>query len=253
MGFFSFLDPALNFALDWMLRFDPLISILILSLVLSVLITLAYKYTTNQDLMKSLKDELKSLQVQMRELKHDPSKMMEVNKRAMEANMKYMTHSFRPMLFTFLPIILVFGWLNGHFAFESIHPGQEFTMTIVFDAAAAGNITAHVPDGMTLVSDATRTISEGSTIFTFKGVAGIHAITFDFGDRSYVKEVEITEARHYIEPTLTVNDGSVKSITTAHEKTKVIHIGSFGITWLWSYIIFSIVFSMLLRKWLKVY
>lgn len=254
MGFFSFLDPAMDFLFGWILNLTPFWGILILSLIISILIVLIYKFTTNQTLMKSLKDEIKSLQKQMKELKHDPTKMMEVNKKAMEANMKYMGQSFKPMIFTFLPIIIIFGWMNATLAFDPLIAGQEFTMTVDFEKGASGNITLFAPDGIEITGDATKTVTDGNSIFTMKGEAlGIYAVTFDYNNKQYVHELEISNDRSYLEPVQRVKDGFVKQITTDLEKTKVIKIGSFGLTWLWSYILFSIVFSIALRKWLKVY
>jgi len=87
----------------------------VLSLILTTFITLVYKYVTDQELMKSLKEEMKEMQKQMKEFKDDPPKMMEMQKKAMEKNMKYMMHSFKPMLITFVPLILVFGWLRNYY------------------------------------------------------------------------------------------------------------------------------------------
>lgn len=87
----------------------------VLSLILTAFITLIYKYVTDQELMKSLKQEMKDMQKEMKEFKEDPKKMMEVQKKVMEKNMKYMMHSFKPMLITFIPLILVFGWLRNHY------------------------------------------------------------------------------------------------------------------------------------------
>ena len=43
--------------------------------------------------------------------------------------MKYMSHSFKPTLITIIPIFIIFGWMSHVFAFDSIHPNQEFTLT----------------------------------------------------------------------------------------------------------------------------
>ena len=72
---------------------------------ITLLITLIYKFTTDQDLMKQLKAELKELQAEMKALKSEPEKAMEVQKRAMQTNMKYMMQSMKATLFTFIPII----------------------------------------------------------------------------------------------------------------------------------------------------
>ena len=56
MGFFSFLDPVLNAIFDPLLSLGPFWALLVISLIVSTLITLIYKWVTDQDLMKRLKD-----------------------------------------------------------------------------------------------------------------------------------------------------------------------------------------------------
>jgi uncharacterized membrane protein (DUF106 family) len=204
--------------------------------------------------MKSLKDEIKELQKEMKMLKDNPKKMMEVNKRAMETNMKYMTQSMKPMLFTFIPIIIIFGWMNAHLAFDPIMPGQEFTMTLDFEKGASGMITAEVPEGLEIISNAEKEISDRRSIFTFKGdEPGVYSVGFSADGKTYTKEVEITNERSYFEPVEVVKDDFVRQITTDHDKAKAVQIGGFGLTWLWTYIIFSVIFSISLRRLLKIY
>jgi len=117
-------DPLLKLPMLWV--------IVIMSFLITFLITLIYKFTTNQSLMKDLKNEMKELQKEMKELKSEPQKMMAVQKKAMQSNMKYMSHSMRSMLFTFIPIILIFGWMNANLAYEPIVPNQEFTTSVLF-------------------------------------------------------------------------------------------------------------------------
>ncbi|MEM4265704.1 MAG: EMC3/TMCO1 family protein, partial [Candidatus Woesearchaeota archaeon] len=112
MGFLDFLNPVFDFLFGWLLPLPPFWSILILSFIMSLIVIIITKYTTNQDLMKHLKEESKELQKQMKELKDQPEKMMEVQKKHMESSMKYMSQSFRPMIFTFIPIIIIFGWIS---------------------------------------------------------------------------------------------------------------------------------------------
>jgi len=77
-----------------------------------VSITLAYKFLTDQRLLKSLKDELKGFQEEIKQNKDKPEKVVEVQKKAMEKNLKLMTHSLKPTLYTFIPVILIFTWLR---------------------------------------------------------------------------------------------------------------------------------------------
>jgi len=91
----------------------PLKAIGLLSIVLSMFVTLVYKFMTDQVLMRELKKDLKKHQVQMREARNDPAKVSEISKESMQVNMKYMSQSMKPMLITLLPFLLVFNWLRS--------------------------------------------------------------------------------------------------------------------------------------------
>jgi uncharacterized membrane protein (DUF106 family) len=99
--------------------FGPLIkavgyrwSLVIISFILTLLITLAYKVLTKQELMKSLKAELKLLQQELKKVKDHPEKFTRINKQLMEKNLQYFKQSLKPMAITFIPIIIVFGWMR---------------------------------------------------------------------------------------------------------------------------------------------
>lgn len=257
MAFFDFLNPIFDFLFGWLLVLPPFWSIMIVSLLMSLIIVVITKYTSNQNLMKELKEESKALQKQMKELKDSPEKMMEVQKKHMESSMKYMKHSFRPLLFTFIPIILIFGWVNAHLAYDPIMIGQEFSVKVTLEKGITGNISAASPEGITITSDEIKEVSDGFAIFTFKaekeGSYTSPGITFAVNDKSYTQDVLVTSERKYVAPLKMVRDKTVKTIETMLDKTQVIKLGTFSLSWIWSYIIFSIVFSSVLRKVIKVY
>jgi len=108
-------DNFFNFVFGPFMNLPDPLNLLSVSFILTGLITLSYKYLTDQTKMKELKDEMKGMQKKMKEFKDDPGKVMSMQKDAMKKNMEYMKHSMRPMLFTFIPIILVFGWLRNYY------------------------------------------------------------------------------------------------------------------------------------------
>ena len=165
MAYYDFLDIV--FAP--LLKLPALLAILTLAFLVSVIIILITKYTTDQALMKKLKDDIKEHQKQIKELKERPAKDMELQKKAMELNMKYMTHSLKPTIITFIPIILIFSWMSATFAFESIKPQQEFSITAVFDQNANGNAELIVPEGMTIIGNKTKKIEIGKAEWALKG------------------------------------------------------------------------------------
>ncbi|MBD3361932.1 DUF106 domain-containing protein [Candidatus Woesearchaeota archaeon] len=256
MGFFSFLDPVLNFVFGPLLTLPPFWAILVISFIISIIIVLVYKFATNQKVMKELKEETKALQKQMKELKDNPSKAMEVQKKAMQTNMQYMMKSMKPTLITFIPIILIFGWLQAHFAFVPIMPGQDFSMTVEFEEGISGDILAEAPEGINIDGPSTKKIEDGKVVFTMRGQEGVYRsppVEFTVDGKTYSKPVIITNEKEYVEPVLSVNDDTVESITTSNEKRKILNLFGWKLGWLGTYIIFAIIFSMILRKLLRVY
>jgi uncharacterized membrane protein (DUF106 family) len=238
-------DPLLNLPILWV--------VVIMALIITFLITLIYKFTTNQNLMKELKGEMKELQKEMKELKSEPQKMMQVQKKAMQTNMKYMSHSMRSMLFTFIPIILIFGWMNSHLAYEPILPGQEFTTSVLLYDNIKGNAELIVPEGITISGEANKTIEDGEIKWVLKGKKGEYLLEYNIDDKSYTKELLITKEQSYANPIKPVKDKTVRQITTDNKKMKVLNLFGWRLGWLGSYIILSIIFSMTLRKLFKVY
>ena len=250
MAFETLLNPVLNPVLNSLGYFWTLT---ILVMVITLIITLIYKYTTNQSLMKDLKNELKSFQKQVKELRSEPEKAMQVQKKMMETNTKYMMHSFKPMIFTFLPIIIFFGWMHAHLAYYPLLPNQEFSITAEFEEGILGNVILEVPDGLTNINDLTQQIQAGKATWVLKGDVGEYLLTYHFKDKTYTNEVIITNDKTYKQPIKKIDQDGIKSITTNLEEVKLLPLGFKTFGWLGTYIIFSIICSMLLRKLMKIY
>jgi uncharacterized membrane protein (DUF106 family) len=253
MGFFSFLDPVLETLFGPLLSISPFWFVLIISAGLSLLIVLIYKFTTNQQLMKRLKDEIKELQKELKTLKGHPEKMMEVNKRMMETNMKYMMQSFKATFFTFIPIIIIYTFLSGAIAFDPILPGQEFSVTVSFAEGKEGFIDTYVPDGLEVTGEDNKEVDGGQAIFTYRGDPGTYLITYEFDETTYGHEVLITNKRKYLPMEKKVNDDSITTIHTDLDKLIVLNLFGWKVGWFGSYILFSILFSILFRRLMKVY
>ncbi|MFH1316108.1 MAG: EMC3/TMCO1 family protein [Candidatus Woesearchaeota archaeon] len=248
MAYSNLLDPILN----PLLVFGPLWSIIIMSLVISLFITLIYKLFTDQKLMKELKADLKSFQKEMKELKEHPAKVIEVQKKAMEKNMQYMMHSFKPMIITMIPIIVLFGWMHAHLAYEPIMPGTEFTTTAEFAQGTTGEITI-INEELEIIGDATQQIAEGKAQWKLKGEKGDYILEYKYNDKSYFMDLEITEERNYKNPIEKIQGSDLKTLKIDNNPLKPLQIFGMKLGWIWTYILFSIIFSMVTRKLLKVY
>jgi len=247
------LESIINPIFAPLLKLPVLLIVLIISFAVSLIITLVYKFTTNQNLMKTLKEEQKEFQKEIKELKHDPQKAMEVQKKAMQTNMKYMGHSMRSTLFTFIPIIIIFGWMNSHIAYEAINPNQEFTTTLLLNNNIKGDIELIASEGINIKGENPKSVEDGKAIWVLEGTKGSYLLEYKFQDRSYTKELLITDQQEYDKPSKKVNDGFVKSISIDNKPMKALNLFGWKIGWLGTYIIFSLIFSIAMRKILKIY
>lgn len=254
----SFLDPFLG----PLLGINPFLAILLVSFILSVLITVIYKLATDQELMKTLKQDLKEAQVEMKKFRDDPKKMMKVQEKAMQKNMKYMMHSMKPTLFTMIPIILIFGWLNANFAYEPIQPGYEFDTIIEFNNNVYGNIEVLLPKVNNsleyLETNTVKEIRSKEMSFKFKaGDPGTYNVGYrvnnesDYNVKVVVDDSDYGEKAVYKKSDFEGKD--IKEINVGYQKKIVLDLGFLKLGWLGTYIILSIIFSMSLRKLLKLH
>lgn len=274
MGLFNMIDPALDFAFGPIAKLGALAGIAVVSLIITLIITLIYKYVTDQNLMKDLKVKQKDFQKKIKEAsKEDPKEAMKIQKEAMTVNMEYMKHSFKPMIFTFIPIIIIFGWLSTNFAYLPIEPGQEFKTTVMFNSNAEGNVSLAVPERLELLADAEQAIEDRKATWALKGPAGEYILFYEYNSEKYSKNVIISENGKSV-PSIkrkhglfdyiySSSDGFLKSsdsasqIITEHKKIRPLEFTGIpwvkGWGWLGAYILFSIVFSIVIRKVLKVH
>jgi len=252
----SFLDPVLNPVLGPLLTKSPLLLIILVSLVISVIITVAYKFLTDQNEMKRLKEQQKEFQKRMKELRQHPEEMMKVQKEAMKSNMDYMKHSLKATLITMLPIILIFSWMSGHLSFEPIYPGETYSVTATFAKGVTGDAQLIADEGTELSSEAMQEIANGEVTWRMKSSEGEHTLAVKTGETEQQKKVLITKELKYEDQVSMFKNSDIEKITINYNKLKPLgDLSLFGWQpgWLAIYFISSIVFSLGLRKLLKVY
>lgn len=195
--------------------------------------------------MKKLKTEIKELQKEAKTLQEHPEQFKKVQKQMMQTNMKVMGESMKPMLYYFIPIIIIFGWMNANLYYEPLLPGQEFSIDVF-----SNNVSLTNYEGLEFLGKKTVAFNgEEAQRYKFKGEKGEYIIKFQVGEKQLSKNVLIDEIK-YFKPKEKINN--VK-IVTNNKPITLFNLGFIKIGWLGTYIISSIIFSSLLRKWMKVY
>lgn len=258
-----FLETVLNPVLNPLLPLGPFWVIIIVSLVVSLLTTIIYKYTTDQTALRSLKADLKRKQKKVSALKSEPDKAMKMQKEIMKLNGQYMKASFKSMLYTFLPILIFFGWLGANLAFAPLLPGVPFNVSAQFEDGVSGNATLLLPPELNSTVPLTQTINDSkitwSAISDSQGVYDLSIRHEPSGEEQFVT-LQIASEQKYEQPEYFFKDSPVFSKIQIHYEKLYIFEGIFllkdipfikNANWFWSYFLFSLLFSTVLRKALK--
>ena len=110
--------PSVHFLLtplEWMLNWNFLMGMIIITFFINLAQTLVHKYTTNQEELKKMKDDQKKFQEEMKQLKNQPDKMLELQKKQWETLPKSFSLSMQSAVYTIIPLILFFRWFNDFF------------------------------------------------------------------------------------------------------------------------------------------
>jgi hypothetical protein len=132
---------------------------------------------------------------------------------------------------------------------------EQFQVMLDFQKDSLGNVTLTVPEGIEIQGDAVQEIVMNKAAFVLKGEKGEYtddrSLRFEYGQRLYFKDVVITDGYDYAKKQELIKNSNLKSISLDYKKKIVLPGLNWG--WLGAYIIFSIIFSMTVRKWMKVY
>ncbi|MEK6839607.1 MAG: EMC3/TMCO1 family protein [Nanoarchaeota archaeon] len=91
----------------------PQLSLIVISILITFLITIAYKYLSNQQAIKALRDEIKILQEEIKKNRDNKEKVMDLNTQLMKKNWPLMRHTMWPSLYTLIPVLILFSWLRA--------------------------------------------------------------------------------------------------------------------------------------------
>ena len=251
MGFSSLLDPVLN----PLLSLSPFWVLFSISLILSVLINLAFKFFTDQKLLKQVKEEMKAMQQELKTLKNDPEKFASHQKKILEKNMVSFRQSMKVNLITLIPMLVFIGWLSAHFAYAPLYPNEVFDVSLVFNPGSSGMVTLN-PDGLKTTSPLEKVIVNDKVSWALAGDVGEYLLEFNYSGNIYEKKVLVTDSQKYENPVHSVNDGSLSSIVVGNKELKP--LGDFSLFgwkpgWLGTYFILAIFFSLLTRKLMKIH
>ena len=246
MAFNTLLDPVLG----WTLALPLWAALLVLSLILTVIITIVYKFATDQAEMKGLKARIKELQAEMKKKRHDPKKMAKLQQEVMSVNLTYTKKSCKPTLYTFIPLILIFGWMNANLAFDPVLPDQPVLVVAELDSPSWVTLQTD----LTVEGESRQQTAEQQVSWLVSGPPGDYVLRFVTDGGASATQRLVIAGRP--DDSVSRHASPFKQTLVRYEKARP--FGDFSLFgyrpgWLFTYILFSIALSIGLRKALKIH
>jgi hypothetical protein len=242
-----------------------------ISILTGTVMLFLFKLTSNQDAMKEVKTRIGAYFLELRLYKEDVSAVMASQRRILAANMGYMKLALVPAVVMIVPVVLIMIQLNLRYAQAGLDPG---TTTIVRVKAENGVDVTREPirlttdSGLEEASPAVRIASLGETDWKIRLTGeGVHTITVAtgggevklpvFGTKRLVPKFGAFKKSSPME--VIFNPGApripdtmpIESIEISYPKMSF-DWGFIGLSWLWSFLIISMVFGLFLKFILKV-
>ncbi len=217
------------------------------SFVVTLISTLAYKYTTDQGLIKRTKEDIKKLRDKQKKHRDDKEKMLEIQQKMMSKNMIIMKQSFKPMIYTVIPFLLVFAWLAANLVFVPLQPNQSFDVYLNsseldlqgIDLEGAEIINVELEEDVKTWT--IRVEDSGSRELIFRGEGFLQT-----------KSISVGGLIGYEQPVKAFDEGEIVVVHEVVRPFGEFKFFNWSPQWLGTYILFALVFSLLLRKLLRV-
>ncbi len=115
----AIINQSIHFILDptagLLLNTNANLGMIIITALISLAISLAQKYTIDQELLAEIKKEQKFLAEETKKYKDHPEKLLELQKKQLAFIPKTMEITLKPAIYTGIPIILFFRWFQDYF------------------------------------------------------------------------------------------------------------------------------------------
>ncbi|MCD6496196.1 MAG: DUF106 domain-containing protein [Candidatus Aenigmarchaeota archaeon] len=217
----------------------PFLEVTLISLGLSLLITLIYRFLTNPDEMRKIKDDMKFYKEKMNQAKKsgDTAKMNEYASEMMKMSQKQFQYSMKPMIATMLVFFLLLGWLNTSFGGAVVDFSKNETV-FTYDGVQHQASYEKSPDGFITAVDLD---NDGSFSDSEKFSKGD---VFEYRD-AYWRPVAKTDGFLFF--THEVEDVVHFEMLVAKMPFELPFLGSY-LSWFWWYIFISFPATFILRK-----
>jgi len=152
------LRPVFDLLLAPFAAWPPIVSLVVVSLLVSVLMLVVFKKTSNQAALAVVKRKIHAGIFEIRLFNDDLRAILRAQNEILRHNLTYLRLSLWPMLFLLPPLVLVIAQLQFHYGYQGLRPGQRALLEVDLSPEAASGARPRarldLPAGLRAETDA---------------------------------------------------------------------------------------------------
>jgi hypothetical protein len=227
-------------ALFWPFRsLNPIWALLAISVLTGILILIIFRYTSNQEAIRQVKERLKAHLLALWLFQDQLSVVFRTQGRLLYTSLIYTRHALIPLAVMIVPLVLIMLQLEVRLGQSPVRPGDSFLLTATLaDPARLAQASLDVPAGLTLTAPPVRIPELREVNWRIAGAAaGDYTLEVSIDDQTFSKKVIVGDG-----PTETAlpDAAPVESIQVNYRPSDIA-LGPWRMHWLIPFFVFSLV------------
>ena len=264
----SILRPLFDALLFPFHSLHPMVGLSVASLVVTVLVLLVLKVTSNQEKIEQVKRKIHAGLFEIRLFNDNPLAIMRAQGDILRHNVTYLWLWMIPLLWLIVPLVLILGQLQFHYGYRGLEPGEQALVTVELKEApeAKPAVELEVPEGLEVETRPVWIPSLGELTWRIGAREwGDYEIEVTVDGETYAKAVQVSSdvrRRSPVRPDPSFGsqllypaevplpaDAPIRSISVSYPAGNAGFSGwEWELTWMVILFLLTIVFALVLRK-----
>ncbi|MFC2167875.1 hypothetical protein ACFLRW_02740 [Acidobacteriota bacterium] len=178
---------------------NPWIGMIVISFLTGLLMLFIYKFTSNQEGIKKVKNKIKAHLLEIRLYKDSLSISFKAQGRILLANFKYIGYAAKPLLVMIIPVLLILIQLDFRFGYQSLNPKETTILRVQLGESVPlmdTPIDIAMDSGIALETPPLRIEESNEINWRIRAdEIGVHKITITVGSQEYTKNISVGQKK----------------------------------------------------------
>ncbi len=244
-----------------------------IALITAVVALLVYRFLSNQEAIRAVKNRLKAHLLEARLFQHDPVLMGRAVLSLLKSNGRYLSLNLKPFLFMLVPVVLILIHMEARYGFRPLHVGDSVVVRTFWETGPSGSLEDAAPHldvsgGLHLETPALRIASLGEVNWRVRATAeGVASLRIRWAEQDVVVPVEVSRRTVPVSPwngrkgslAMLWNpaayplpaSGAIRSVEVDYPRRDFRFLGV-PVYWIWPYFVVSLLAGFLLKGFFRV-